>query len=257
MRSILRNCFSSEAIFSNAHFSQYINQHDFLVQKCSIIHIMVLVKTGNHDMFSVWHCWLLLTHFYILAKRKIDSKLPEQRILRAPVKCKITILTERKRKWKFSSMKLRQYFLRLIWTQIRVWRDKKRIPQTRRMNWTNKRYTSYPKMGRKRTKEGNGCHIWLECFKGHGVWKFYANDLPRKLEKTISKQTICTFLEQNDDDWSLEKFEKMPKAQEIMDKYSLILNTSIEAGYIYKFVIKYPGLRKKNNWKKSNYQSFK
>lgn len=26
-----------------------------------------------------------------------------------------------------------------------------------------------PKMGRKRTKEGNGCHIWLECFKGRGV----------------------------------------------------------------------------------------
>lgn len=37
-----------------------------------------------------------------------------------------------------------------------------------------------PKMGRKRTKEGNGCHIWLECFKGRGVWKLYANILPRE-----------------------------------------------------------------------------
>lgn len=29
---------------------------------------------------------------------------------------------------------------------------------------------SSPKMGKKRTKEGNRRHIWLECFKGHGVW---------------------------------------------------------------------------------------
>lgn len=29
---------------------------------------------------------------------------------------------------------------------------------------------STPKMGKKRTKEGNRRHIWLECFKWHGVW---------------------------------------------------------------------------------------
>jgi len=43
------------------------------------------------------------------------------------------------------------------------------LPKQRRIPPTNKLHSS-PKMGKKRTKEGNRRHIWLECFKGHGVW---------------------------------------------------------------------------------------
>lgn len=40
----------------------------------------------------------------------------------------------------------------------------------------------------------------------------------------------------------LQQFEKMPKAQKIMDNRAFDTKYPLEARYIYKFVIKYPGL---------------
>lgn len=143
-------------------------------------------------MFSVWHCWLLFAHFYILAKPKIDSKLPKAKNTPCANKMSNCDSNKKKTKAKIFLDEMTVFFTTHLNTNSCLIGREEDSPN-RASERDKQTLTSYPKMGRKRTKEGNGCHIWLECFKGHGVWKFYANDLPRKREKTVSKQTICTF----------------------------------------------------------------
>lgn len=104
----------------------------------------------------------------ILAGKRLNSlTLKGQKYSMRQQNIKLRQSTERENKYYPRKPKI--IYIATLWVTNSSLRGEKRIPQTRPNETDKHGFTLSPKMGKKRTKEGNGRHIWLECFKGHGV----------------------------------------------------------------------------------------